>query len=186
LSELDIALVHWPILNRAGDVTCTNLTNFDLHDLARLARTYGLPRFYLVHPYASQRAVAERILRYWDTGKGGQMNPDRREAMKVVRVVANLEEAVRDLEERCGEKPWTVSTDARSNWKCLSYQGLRRMLKQRTPPCLLIFGTGWGIESSEVDRADCFLQPIATTSDYNHLSVRSAASIIVDRIFRLP
>jgi hypothetical protein len=184
MAELAIGLLHWPIRSRSGQVTCTNLTNFDLHDLARLARTYCLPRFYLVHPYPSQRLVAHRILSYWRDGKGGEMNPDRREAMGLVRIVSNLAEAAVDLEGCCRLPPWTVYTDARSDWRNLSYPALRRKLRQRKAPCLLVFGTGWGIEPNEMIRCDYFLQPIAASSDYNHLSVRSAASIIVDRIFR--
>lgn len=184
MAELAIALLHWPIRSRSGQLTCTNLTNFDLHDLARLARTYRLPRFYLVHPYQSQRLVAHRILSYWRDGKGGEMNPDRREAMSVVRVVSNLSEAAVDLEGCCGFLPWTVYTDARSDWRNLSYPALRRKLRRRKAPCLLAFGTGWGIDPNEMTSCDYFLQPIAAASDYNHLSVRSAASIIVDRIFR--
>jgi len=185
VAELAIALLHWPIRSRAGQLTCTNLTNFDLHDLARLARTYRLPRFYLVHPYPSQRLVAHRILAYWRDGKGGELNPDRREAMGVVRIVSNLTEAAVDLESCFGHLPWTVYTDARSDWRSLSYPELRRKLRRRKAPCLLAFGTGWGIEANEMTQCDFCLQPIAGSSDYNHLSVRSAASIIVDRIFRL-
>ncbi len=55
--NLAIALVHYPIYNRKGEVGCTSVTNFDLHDLARLARTYGLRHYYVIHPYQSQREM---------------------------------------------------------------------------------------------------------------------------------
>jgi hypothetical protein len=49
---------------------------------------------------------------------------------------------------------------------------------------LLIFGTGWGIAEEIVNRADHRLEPIKGVENYNHLAVRSAAAIILDRIMR--
>ena len=51
-----------------------------------------------------------------------------------------------------------------------------------TPSELLIFGTGWGLTREILDRCDDLLEPVRGTGDYNHLSVRSAASIILDRL----
>ena len=41
-ASLNVALVHWPIRDRAGNIVCTNVTNFDIHDIARASRTYGV------------------------------------------------------------------------------------------------------------------------------------------------
>jgi hypothetical protein len=48
---------------------------------------------------------------------------------------------------------------------------------------LLLFGTGWGITDDVFSRADLFLEPIEGPTAYNHLSVRSAVSISLDRLF---
>jgi hypothetical protein len=180
--NLAIALVHYPVYNRKGEVGCTNVTNFDLHDLARLARTYGLQQYFVIHPYQSQRAMVARIHQYWTEGLGSRLNPDRKEAMDLLLVCASLAEAVRHLTDCYVRVPWLVYTDARALFPALTFPRMRRLLKTRKAPCLLVFGTGWGIQREEIERGHYFLQPIATSSNYNHLSVRSAASIILDRL----
>jgi hypothetical protein len=59
---------------------------------------------------------------------------------------------------------------------------LREFLDSNRLPYLLIFGTGWGIAPEVVRNADYRLEPIRGTDDYNHLAVRSAVAIILDRI----
>ena len=49
-------------------------------------------------------------------------------------------------------------------------------------PFLLVFGTGWGLTEEMFDRADFALEPIKGAGDYNHLSVRAAAAIMLDRL----
>jgi hypothetical protein len=46
-----------------------------------------------------------------------------------------------------------------------------------------MFGTGWGMSQELLDRADIFLDPINGPKEYNHLSVRSACAIMLDRLF---
>jgi hypothetical protein len=46
----------------------------------------------------------------------------------------------------------------------------------------LLFGTGWGLTQALIDRADCLLDPIEGVSDYNHLPVRAAAAVVLDRL----
>jgi hypothetical protein len=48
---------------------------------------------------------------------------------------------------------------------------------------MLLFGTGWGLSNEIVDRCDKMLMPIKGNCDYNHLSLRVALGIILDRIF---
>ena len=49
-------------------------------------------------------------------------------------------------------------------------------------PYVLILGTAWGLAEEFISLADYVLEPIAGSTDYNHLSVRSAAAIIFDRL----
>jgi tRNA (guanine37-N1)-methyltransferase len=49
-------------------------------------------------------------------------------------------------------------------------------------PFLLLFGTGHGLAQEVLERADLALPPIRPGS-YNHLSVRAACAIILDRLF---
>ena len=47
---------------------------------------------------------------------------------------------------------------------------------------LLLFGTAHGLAPELSETADYTLPPIESTTGYNHLSVRSAVSIILDRL----
>jgi hypothetical protein len=44
-------------------------------------------------------------------------------------------------------------------------------------------GTGWGLTDEFMSSVDRVLEPIQGTAPYNHLSVRSATAIILDRLF---
>jgi len=48
----------------------------------------------------------------------------------------------------------------------------------------LVLGTAWGLSETFIGDADHVLDPIVGNSEYNHLSVRSAAAIILDRLMR--
>ena len=48
-------------------------------------------------------------------------------------------------------------------------------------PVLIVLGTGRGFSAEFMQRADFALVPLQGLTDYNHLSVRSAAAIILDR-----
>lgn len=57
-----------------------------------------------------------------------------------------------------------------------------RKLEASDEPHLLVFGTGWGLTPEITERADVIPEPICGPTDYNHLSVRSAAAVILDRL----
>jgi hypothetical protein len=181
-SGVSIALLHYPVYDRNGRVVATAITNLDIHDLARLARTFGLFRYYVVTPVMEQRELAERIRAHWREGWGGSYNPDRREALQLLRVTSDLEEVLDDLESS-QEKPVTlVATGARERSGALSYEQMRDRMQSGEEHFLVLFGTGWGLADELFDRADCILEPVKALSGYNHLSVRGAAAIVMDRL----
>jgi hypothetical protein len=47
---------------------------------------------------------------------------------------------------------------------------------------LLVFGTGWGLAAPVVEEAHAVLEPIRGPGPWNHLSVRSACAIALDRL----
>jgi hypothetical protein len=50
-------------------------------------------------------------------------------------------------------------------------------------PVLVVFGTGWGLAPTVVESADALLEPVrGVREEYNHLSVRAACAIILDRL----
>ena len=49
-------------------------------------------------------------------------------------------------------------------------------------PMLLVFGTGHGLAPEVLEEADMVLRPVRPYADYNHLPVRAAVAICLDRI----
>ncbi len=181
-TRLSIALLHYPVYDKNRQTVATAVTNLDLHDIARAARTYGLFRYFVVTPVPDQQALAERIGSHWREGWGSTYNPHRKEALELMRVVATLDEAKAELAESYGRPVKTVVTGARNRPGSISCPTLARRLQDDDQPYLLMFGTGWGITDEIFAAADLVLEPINGPGAYNHLSVRSAVSIILDRL----
>ncbi len=182
MAPLYIALVHYPVLNRTGETIASAITNLDLHDLARSCRTYGIPAVYIVTPLKDQQALSNRLTAHWIEGRGGELLPERREALKLLRVVEDIPSAQRDIMLRTGKQPIVWATTARKEDESLSHLDAREHLDREERPFLLLFGTGWGLAPAVFEHADAVLDPIAGTGSYNHLPVRSAVAIIMDRL----
>ncbi len=198
------ALVHHPVRDRTGQVVTTALTNVDVHDLARSARTYGLQGVFIVTPVLLQQRMAAEIAAHWTQGDGSA-HLRRADAMGLVRVAANLAEAKETIARTTGRAPVVAVTAASVRgdqstpvWSFAAYRSeLTRLAGSDAPaaPLLLVFGTGWGLDQSVLDGADLRLEPIAADAEllratgpdkrtaYNHLSVRAAAAIVFDRLF---
>jgi hypothetical protein len=178
---LYIGLLHYPIKNRLGEIVTGALTGLDIHDIARSARTYGVERYYLITPLKSQREIAEKIKDYWLKSKVGH---NRGEALNLVEIKASYEESLKNIKEMEGKAPITVGTSARQSEAALvrtiSYNELAKLIEKE--PIYILFGTGWGIAESLLCELDYMLPPIWGTEGYNHLSVRAAAAIILDRL----
>ena len=93
-AKVYVGLLHYPMVNRRGDEVATSVTNLDIHDISRTSRTYGVDRFFIVHPSEKQRALVEKIADYWNNGFGGSYNADRSEALTRLCVCADLEEVL--------------------------------------------------------------------------------------------
>jgi len=181
-SNLAIALLHHPVYNKRREVVTTALTNLDLHDIARSSRTFGLERFYIVTPSADQRNLARRITGHWQEGWGAGYNPDRREALGIVRICPDLESALSELQSAFSKPVRTVITGATQRPGSIGFPLFREMLSENDQPYLLMLGTGWGLTDACFAAADYLLEPIAGRGSYNHLPVRSAAAIMLDRL----
>lgn len=178
-----LALVHYPCVDRHGEIYATSLTNLDVHDIARSSRTYDVAAFYIVHSIAAQQDLARAIAGFWD--ERPLKNPDRKEALSRVKVVASVEEAVAAEAALVGRAPFVISTSAKAEGaELLPWEAASARMKGEASS-LLLFGTGHGLAKSVLDLADARLPPIQGGSDYNHLSVRSAVAICLDRLLRL-
>lgn len=176
---LAVALVHHPIVDKRGDLVVTSVTNLDLHDIARTARTYGVQRFYVVTPAGEQRTLVKRILQHWREGHGASYNPHRGEALALIETTATLEDAVEAWSRESGGQALPVLTGAKRA-DGLSFAQCRTLRQQH--PLLLVFGTGWGLAPELFTRGWTVLESISGSGSYNHLPVRAAAAIILDRL----
>ena len=182
IGPVHIALLHYPVYDREGQVVSTALTNLDLHDIARSSRTYGLSGYTIVTPIESQRELARQITGHWRDGHGATHNQHRAEALALIDTAGSLEELVERLTTQHGEKPAVVATSAKPSEGAVSSEVLVATLEP-AKPLLILLGTGWGLHRDVLAQADFCLKPILGPGTYNHLSVRSAAAIVLDRLF---
>lgn len=179
--NLHVALLHYPVYNRQRQVIVSAVTNLDIHDIARAALTYGVRSFYVVTPLEDQQQLVERLLSHWREGYGGNSNPERKLALELVTPASTLAEVVTSITRKFGQQPELLATGASLAGSTLSYSEARERIRDEKP-LLMLFGTGWGLSKEVLDMADHCLAPIQGASDYNHLSVRSAVAIILDRL----
>lgn len=181
--SLHVALVHFPIVDKTGQPVCTSITNLDLHDISRAGTTYGVEGVWLVHPYPAQQRFIRRVMRHWLDGWGAAYNPSRRESLAKTVLVDDLGEVARQIEAEEGRPPLLVGTHAAAVPNSVSYAAIRRRLNEEPEqPILVVFGTGWGLHPEMMEQMDYMLEPIWGPTDWNHLSVRAAIGIILDRL----
>ncbi len=180
-SNIYIGLVHHPIYDKRKEVVATAVTNFDIHDIARCARTFGVGGFFIITPLESQIQLVERVIRHWVEGNGAVYNPSRKESLSLVRVTRTIDEADREISNLWERKVRRVATGAARHPKSIGFEMLRRLTGDRNTPFFMLFGTGWGLTQEVKDSSDYVLAPIEGKG-YNHLSVRSAVAIILDRL----
>jgi len=180
---LHCALVHHPVKNRDGDVVASAITNVDVHDLARSARTFGLTGYWVVSPIAAQRLLVERILEHWRTGSGSRRVPERTLALSICRPIESVDAALDAIAAEAGARPelWITAAKPPPGKSVISWDTARARLEGEGAPVLILFGTAHGLHPLLTDRADAVLPPIEGHG-YNHLSVRAAAAITLDRL----
>lgn len=180
--RLAIGLLHYPILDREKRIVATNVTNFDIHDIARAATVYGVEKYYIIHPHQEQLMFVDRILDHWKVGQGSKFNPYRKKALNNVFTSPNLDTALADWGVNCIK----IGTHARpvsgtQFWTCPQ---LKKAMFEEDQAVFLLFGTGFGMTESYMQGLDGILESIqgAPPLDFRHLSVRSAVSIYLDRL----
>jgi hypothetical protein len=179
------ALVHHPVRSREGAMITSAITNVDVHDIARSARTYGLRGYFVVSPIAAQRLLVDRILDHWRAGAGARRVPDRSEALSRCHPIESVEAAIATITSECGALPEIAVTEARPEHavRAKTFAAMRSHIAASSRPMLILFGTAHGLHPDLLARADHVIEPIEGTADYNHLSVRAAAAITFDRLF---
>jgi hypothetical protein len=99
-----------------------------------------------------------------------------------VQLAGSLDAVIAQIEEKEGKKPLVVATSARLTeaQSVVSFFDQKTVWKQDRP-VLMLFGTGQGLAQPVIDRCDFLLLPVQGFADFNHLSVRSAVAIVLDR-----
>lgn len=176
--------VHYPVLDKRGEKSQTAITGMDLHDIARACRTYGIKKYLLVTPIEQQRDMAKRIAQHWTEGWGAGYNPDRKEAFDTLKVFASVRRALEWVGEKEKTEPYKIATTAKKTYGSVHWLTLKREILSKDLSPVFIFGTGWGLHDEILTMADAVLTPITGgCDDWNHLSVRSAVSVTLDRFF---
>ncbi len=179
--KVDLALVHYPVCNKNQEIIGSAVTNLDLHDIARAGKTFGVDTFYVVTPYTDQQELVKELLDHWLTGRGAIYNKKRKEALSLIRVCDDLESLYQMVTGKWGQRPTVLATCARKQDKILPYDEVRTRIWSGER-FLILFGTAWGMAPEAMAQVDGFLPPISGATGYNHLSVRSAVSIVLDRL----
>ncbi|WP_456400136.1 RNA methyltransferase [Persephonella sp.] len=182
-SHVFISVVHYPAVNKDKKWVVTSFTTLDFHDVARPARTYELGGYFIVQPLKSQQFVINEQIKYWLEGFGSRFNPRRSDAAKLVKVVSSITEAVKSIEKITGKTPKLIGTSAKKYPQTVTYSEMRSKIEKKEDVYLILMGTGWGMPEELVKSCDYILEPIQGPGEYNHLSVRNAVAIILDRLF---
>lgn len=182
LGEVSLAIIHYPVYDKNREIVATSLTNLEIHDTARTCMTFGIDLCYIVTPLARQREIAEKLIHHWRFGYGARYNPSRCEALGRVVMKGTVEEMIEDVRQR--GNPLVVGTSSRERKdKTIGYEEFRHAAERGDRQVVLLFGTGWGLTDEVVAMCDRMLEPVKGGGEYNHLSLRVAIGIILDRIF---
>jgi hypothetical protein len=187
--KIALVLLHYPITSRKGDIIATAVTNMDLHDLSRSARTYEVDHYFVVTPVKEQQEIVGRILDHWKLPRSQEWHPDRFEALSRLQMVSDFAAVKADLNSRHpGLELEVCLPDARPLPNQLGYQAIRQKWKEEPKPGVkvIVLGTGWGVAPEFYPEVHTYLAPLdgpLGREGYNHLSVRAAGAIILDRLF---
>ena len=134
-------------------------------------------------PILAQQALVKRITGHWEKDRQASYNPDRFNALSLVDVQHDFLSCVDQIEKEEKQSCFKVATGANFNpEKTIKVTEMTKNLD--TKPVFLLFGTGWGLHDTILEKADAFLEPIfgCSKDGYNHLSVRSAVAIYLNQI----
>ncbi len=198
MNNLYIALIHHPVCNKRGVTIASALTTIDMHDIARASMTFGVKGFYVVTPLMDQQVLAHEVIDHWTSGIGGKLNPCRKRALELIRVVSTFKDALSEIKADNHSKVVTVATSAveyentitavqlagKLGNRGIENRGDQKQDSQTRDSHVIAFGTAWGMSQEFINSCDYIMEPVCGVTDYNHLSVRSAVSIILDRICR--
>lgn len=182
LNKLYVALIHYPIIGKDEKIISTAVTNLDIHDISRSCRTYNIKNFFLVTNLPAQRQIISSVFKYWKDGYGKKHNPNRNDALSIAEVKEYLEDVIEEIKNIEGKEPKIVFTSAKPREKEISFKDLSKTIREEEDPILILYGTGWGMPEEIREICHYDLEPIRGKAQFNHLSVRAAVAISLDRL----
>jgi hypothetical protein len=147
--------------------------------------TYGIAGFYIIHPNDRQKEIFDHILGFWRTEVAIHYNPHRVDALSVINFTKTIDDTVKEIKNLEGSDPFIITTTAQKRDNQDSFIDIKAIINHAQRPVLLLFGTGNGLHESVHLLAHHVLVPIQVASGYNHLSVRSAVAIVLDRLLSI-
>lgn len=182
LNKIYVAVLHYPIIGKDERIVTTAVVNMDVHDIARTCRTYMIKKYYVVNNLPVQKQIVTRVLNFWGSDFGKSYNASRYEALELVRMVSYYEDLIEEISKTEGSEPIKVFTSAKKRENMVPYDEMKEIVLKEERPILFLFGTGQGMPKEILETCDVSLESIRGGSDYNHLSVRSAVAITLDRV----
>ncbi len=177
-----VALMHTQVLVKGGRIGDTSITSIDIHDIARSSSTYGISNFFITSRLEDQHMIMKTFLDFWESDEGKKYNPSRFHAIARVVPTKSLEEVLSHIEKKEGKNPIIIATSAQSKKMVAQIDYFSQgLLWEKERPILFLFGTGQGLCDEIVQKSDFLLSPVQGLVDYNHLSVRSAVAVVLDR-----
>lgn len=180
-NKLYLGLVHYPVYNKFDEVVKTSITNLDLPDIARSCLTFGVKKYFIIHPLESMKELIDKIMGFWESDIAKTYNKDRVDAMTILKHSYSIEDAIKAIENQEQVAPIIITTTAKRLKESTSFANISLAIPADRP-VLLLFGTGNGLHEGVIKSSDFVLEPILGAKGYNHLSVRSAVAIILDRL----
>ncbi|MCK4499686.1 hypothetical protein KAU11_04270 [Candidatus Babeliales bacterium] len=177
-----VVLMHDQVVVRNANASTTSVTSLDLHDIARACATYDIKNFFVVTPLKDQQSIVKEFINFWTNEHGKKYNPSRFTAVSRLILCSSLDDVMDKINEQEGKTPFLVTTSAKkhNHEKYIDYND-QALVWESQKPVLILIGTGQGLQDQLIEKSNFLLLPIDGMSNYNHLSVRAATGIILDR-----
>lgn len=178
-----VVVMHSQIYVKDGGVVGnSSVASIDIHDIARSCATYGIKNFFIVTQLEDQFKIVNTFLSFWHSERGKNYNSSRYEAVECVIPTKSFQNVLDAIKAKENADPLIITTSAKNYAHGLKIDfSSHGLVWKHNRPVLIVFGTGQGLSNEIMDQSDFILSPVKGFTDYNHLSVRSAAAIVLDR-----
>jgi tRNA (guanine37-N1)-methyltransferase len=178
-----VVIMHSQVIVGDGSRTGhTSVASIDIHDLARSCKTYGIKNFFIVTQLEDQFKIVSTFFEFWHSKRGQDYNLSRYNAIESVILSKSFDAVLGKIKEQENADPIIITTSAKTHGKGVKIDYFSQgLVWKENRPVVIVFGTGQGLSDEIMDQSNFILTPVKGLTDYNHLSVRSAAAIILDR-----